>query len=219
MAVAQFDNPLWLAFLLASLLLAITPGPGVLFIVSRTLAQGRRAGLVTVAGVALGNCGNALGAGLGLAALFSVSAVAFTAVKFAGVCYLFYLGWQALQEPARSMGLISLPKHRSRVLFKEGFWVALLNPKTTLFFAAFLPQFMDLATPAFAQSLFFGMCFVFIAAMTDSLYVLAAALLRRTLSQVGSSHNFSRYGKAAIYMGLGLFAAFSGHRTQVSPTL
>ena len=87
------------AFLLASLVLAIIPGPAVLYIVTRSLVQGRRSGLTSVVGVALGNLGNAIGASLGLAALFAVSSVAFTVVKYAGAAYLVYLGVQALRAP------------------------------------------------------------------------------------------------------------------------
>ena len=98
------------AFLLASLVLAITPGPAVVYLLTRTLAHGRRAGFASLAGVALGNLGNAVGASLGLAVLFAISAFAFTVVKFAGAAYLVYLGIQALikmgvpYEPGRQSG-------------------------------------------------------------------------------------------------------------------
>jgi threonine/homoserine/homoserine lactone efflux protein len=91
--------PLLSAFLIASFILAITPGPGVFYIVTRSLLQGRRFGLASVAGVALGNFGNAVGASLGLAALFAVSSLAFLVVKYAGALYLVYLGVQALRAP------------------------------------------------------------------------------------------------------------------------
>lgn len=217
MLAELIDTPLWLAFLFASLVLALTPGPGVLFIVSRTLAQGRKAGLLTVAGVALGNFGNALGAGLGLATLFSVSSTAFSLVKFAGVCYLFYLGYSTLRAPVPTLGLAPMqPKSESR-LTREGFWVALLNPKTTIFFAAFLPQFMNSEASPFTQSLLFGTSFVIIAATTDSIYVLAAGGLRQAFSQFASSTSVSRYGKALVYFGLGAFTAITGQRSLVSP--
>src|SRR5204863_1953414 len=91
--------PLLSAFLVASLILAVTPGPGVFYIVTRSLAQGRRSGLASVAGVALGNLGNAIGAAVGLAALFTVSALAFQVVKYVGAAYLFYLGVRILRTP------------------------------------------------------------------------------------------------------------------------
>ena len=130
--------PLLAAFVLASLVLAVTPGPGVLYIVTRSLAQGRRAGLASVAGVALGNFGNALGAALGLAALFELSSWAFTVVKYAGAGYLVWLGVKALRAPvaAASMAAGAPSAATARRLFRDGFVVALLNPKTALFFAA-----------------------------------------------------------------------------------
>src|SRR5208282_573512 len=89
--------PLLSAFLIASLVLAVTPGPGVFYIVTRSAASGRRHGLASVAGVAIGNLGNAIGASCWLAALFAVSSLAFTVVKYAGALYLAYLGVQALR--------------------------------------------------------------------------------------------------------------------------
>ena len=123
--------PLFSAFLIASLVLAVTPGPGVLYIVARSLAQGRRSGLVSVAGVALGNLGNALAAALGLAALFAVSATAFAVVRYAGALYLAYLGVRMLQS-ARA-GISAAPPTQPAPLgriFRDGFVVALLNPKS-----------------------------------------------------------------------------------------
>ncbi len=125
--------PLLSAFLVASFVLAITPGPGVFYIVTRSLAQGPRHGLASVAGVALGNLGNAIGASIGLAALFAVSSLAFTAVKYAGALYLLYLGIQALRTAgANSEPRLAAPAGLRRV-FRHGFVVALLNPKTTIF--------------------------------------------------------------------------------------
>ena len=114
--------PLLSAFLVASLVLAVTPGPAVFYIVTRSVAQGRRCGLASVAGVALGNLGNAIGASLGLAVLFAVSSVAFTVVKYAGALYLVYLGVQAMrlrqqvfhQHPRHRQPTLILDRHRHR---------------------------------------------------------------------------------------------------------
>jgi threonine/homoserine/homoserine lactone efflux protein len=201
---------LW-AFALASLVLAATPGPGVVYIVTRSVAQGRRAGLMSVAGVALGNLGNAMGASLGLAALLAVSSVAFTVVKLAGAAYLLYLGWRALRPSAIApVDAGFAPPEAGRIL-REGFVVALLNPKTALFFAAFLPQFMDPAASAFLQSAAFGAAFVLIAASTDTAYVLAAAAAAPAL---GAGSAWGRYVAAAVYLGLGLYTAVSGRATR-----
>ena len=198
------------AFALASLVLAATPGPGVVYIVTRTVAQGRRAGLMSVAGVALGNLGNAMGASLGLAALLAVSAMAFAVVKLAGAAYLLYLGWRALRSSAPvPVDAGFAPPQAGRIL-REGFVVALLNPKTALFFAAFLPQFMDPAASAFLQSAAFGAAFVLIAASTDTAYVLAAAVAAPALGAGRAGAGVGRYATAAIYLGLGLYTAVSG---------
>ena len=148
------STPLLLAFLLASLILAVTPGPAVVYILTRTLSQGRASGLASVAGVALGNLGNAVGAALGLAALFAVSSVAFTVVKWAGAAYLVYVGVRMLRSAAGSLvATTPLPAMKRSRVFRDGFVVALLNPKTALFFAAFLPQFLSSDRPFLPQLL------------------------------------------------------------------
>lgn len=200
------------AFLLASFILAVTPGPGVVYIVARTLSQGRIAGLSSVAGVALGNLGNALGASLGLAALFAVSATAFTVVKFAGAAYLVYLGWQALRRPADDSSVPDVPKARAARIFREGFFVALLNPKTTLFFAAFLPQFIDAAAAPMAQTVALGVVFVLMAACTDSAYVWLAAWISPWLRRGSGAPALGRIAVAAVYGGLGVWTLFAEAR-------
>lgn len=203
---------LLLAFGLASLVLAVTPGPAVLYIVARTLAHGRRTGLASVAGVALGNLGNALGAALGLAAVLAVSATAFAVLKWAGVAYLVYLGLAALRAPPGALPAASAQAPAWRRVLRDGFWVALLNPKTTLFFAAFLPQFIDPAAPALAQSLALGSAFVAIAACTDILYVLLAQRVAAALQDLPHAAALGRRAQAAVYFGLGLLAATTSQR-------
>ena len=205
--------PLLSAFLVASLVLAVTPGPGVLYIVARSLAQGRRSGLVSVAGVTLGNLGNAMAAALGLAVLFAASAAAFTVVKYAGAFYLVYLGVRMLQS-ARAEISAAPPMRAAQLgrIFRDGFMVALLNPKTTVFFAAFLPQFVSAALPALPQTLALGVLFVAIAAVTDSLYALAAGAVAPALTRARGARRLGRYLGGGTFIGLGLFAAVAGTR-------
>ncbi|WP_457419174.1 LysE family translocator [Roseateles sp. P5_E7] len=193
------------AFLIATLVLAVTPGPGVVFIVTRTLAQGRTAGLASVAGVALGNLANAVGASIGLAALFAASSLAFTVVRWAGAAYLIYLGIQALRQPAAAADGIPPAPDAPRQLFRDGFFVALLNPKTTLFFAAFIPQFLHPEGSQAAQALTLSILFVAVAAVTDSLYALMAGGISPLLR--GAAGN-GRHVSALVYFALGLYAAF-----------
>ena len=183
------------AFATASLLLAVTPGPGVLFIVARTLADGRRAGMEAVAGVAAGNLANAVAASLGLAALFALWPPAFDLVRTAGGAYLVWLGIAAWRRDAAAAPAGG----------RQAFWVALLNPKTALFFAALLPAFVDPAGSAVAQSLGLGALFVAIAAATDAAYALAAGVLAPRL---GGGVRLGRWIAAPVYVALGVYAAW-----------
>lgn len=206
------SQPLLAAFLSASFLLAVTPGPGVFYIVTRSLAQGRRSGLASVAGVALGNLGNALGASIGLAALFATSSLAFTLVKYTGAAYLIYLGIQALRAPPAPVSAKAPEPARMGRIFRDGCMVALLNPKTAVFFAAFLPQFMGADAPP-AQGVVLGMMFVAIAAMTDSGYALAAGSLAPRLARAQGVRRLGRYLSGGAFIGLGVFTAVAGART------
>lgn len=204
--------PLMLAFFAASLALAVTPGPAVVYIITRTLAQGRGAGLASTAGVALGNLGNATGAALGLAALFAVSSLAFTVVKYAGAAYLVWLGIKALRARDAAATETRFGEASLRRIFREGFLVALLNPKTAIFFAAFLPQFMDPSASTPLQSIALGAVFVVIACMTDSVYVLAASVLAPLLARARGAASAGRYVTAGAFIGLGIFTATTGGR-------
>lgn len=202
--------PLLVAFAVASLVLAVAPGPGVLYIVTRTLAQGRPAGLASVAGVAAGNFGNALGASLGLAALFAFSPLAFTLLRYAGAAYLVWLGCKALRASGGVAAPAAFQAPGLGLMVRDGFWVALLNPKTALFFAAFLPQFMHPQGSAMVQSVLFGAAFVLIAAATDSAYVWAADLVAPALRGRAGGAALGHYASAVVYIVLGVYAAFSG---------
>lgn len=193
------------AFLIASFILAVTPGPGVLYIVTRSLTQGRRFGLASVAGVALGNLGNAVGASIGLAAVFAVSAGAFTVVKYLGAVYLLYLGIQAIRAPRTGEATAAPAPASLGRIFRDGFVVALLNPKTAVFFAAFLPQFMNAQTPAIVQSVTLGSIFVAIAALTDTAYALAAGALAPALVRARGVRAAGRYVTGGAFIGLAVY--------------
>ena len=205
--------PLFSAFLVASLVLAVTPGPGVFYIVTRSVLQGRCHGLASVAGVALGNFGNALGAALGLGALFAISTTAFLVVKYTGAGYLIYLGVRALRARTPDARADSLAPARLSIVFRDGFAVALLNPKTALFFAAFLPQFVTNREASLQQSIALGAVFVGIAASTDTLYALTAGSIRPWLMRASRLSGVGRYLTGSAFLGLGVFAAFSGSRS------
>lgn len=200
--------PLLLAFVSASLVLALTPGPAVVYILARTLAQGRAGGIASVLGVALGNLGNAIGAALGLAALFAVSSTAFTVVKWAGAAYLVALGVQMLRKvPPQLTDTPQVSVLPVRRVFRDGFVVALLNPKTTLFFAAFLPQFLEAQGNPLAQTLGLGTVFVAVAGCTDLLYVLAASLIAPRIANASRHAVWGHRLAGTSFIGLGVLTA------------
>jgi threonine/homoserine/homoserine lactone efflux protein len=209
------DTPLLLAFVGASLVLALTPGPAVVYIIARTLAQGRACGLASVLGVALGNLANAVGAALGLAALFAVSSTAFTVVKWAGAAYLVYLGirmWRT--APVVADAAPQAPRKPLRRVFRDGFVVALLNPKTTLFFAAFLPQFMDAHASPLMQTLALGSVFVAVACCTDLFYVLTASLVAPRLGRAARHAVWGNRLAGTSFIGLGVLTAMGTRPTR-----
>jgi threonine/homoserine/homoserine lactone efflux protein len=199
------STSLWLFSAAAVALLAI-PGPAVLYIVVQSAEQGRRVGLASVAGVHLGTLVHVVAAAVGLSALIVASAVAFSVVKYAGAAYLVYLGVRKLLE--RDMPTVLQQRTEPlRRAFVRGAVVNVLNPKTALFFLAFLPQFVDTDRGGvWSQALVLGLVFVGLGLISDSLYALAAgtvgALLRRRRRAM-------RYGSGLVYIGLGATAALT----------
>jgi threonine/homoserine/homoserine lactone efflux protein len=200
-------------FLAATLALTLTPGPAVLFLVTRTVGQGRRAGVLSLLGVGLGNCVHAVATALGLAALLASAPLAFTAVKLAGAAYLVWMGLKRLLDRS-APGLAGAQDPGAAAgpggVFRQAFLVAVLNPKTALFFLAFLPQF---AAPALGrlplQLLLLGAVFVVTAMVTDAGYVLLADGLGRFLRRHPGFAAGERWVSGAIYAGLGVLAALA----------
>jgi threonine/homoserine/homoserine lactone efflux protein len=197
-------------FLLAASVLLLIPGPAVLNIITCSIAQGRRAGLVCVLGTHLASLIHITAAALGLSALLLSSALAFSAVRYLGAAYLMYLGVRTLLAADGSRQTRVAPK-RSAQLVAQGFWVNLLNPKTALFFFAFLPQFVDPAKGAMAGQIFlFGALFVLLGLCTDSGYALLAGTVGQSLQTSVRFRHTRRYATGCVYIGLGLTAAFAG---------
>ncbi len=197
-----------LVFGAASLAFVMVPGPSVIYIVSRSLAEGRAAGLVSALGIQAGGLLHVTAATVGLSALLASSAAAFTVVKYAGAAYLVYIGVRRLisgeggEEDAGEAGA-----RRSR-LFWQGVVVNGLNPKTALFFLAFLPQFVDPGRGAVApQVLVLGGCFLVLAMLSDGTYALVAGTLRGRLGR-SRRRRIARISGCS-YVGLGVLAAFS----------
>jgi threonine/homoserine/homoserine lactone efflux protein len=199
------STSLWL-FSLAALALLAIPGPSVLYIVAQSAERGRRVGLAAVAGVHLGSLVHVAAATAGLSALVVASALAFNAVKYGGAAYLVYLGVRKLLERDREEDVETEPEPLRRALVR-GIVVNVLNPKTALFFLAFLPQFIDAERGGvWSQALVLGFVFVGLGLVSDSLYALAAGtvggLIRRRRKLV-------RYGSGVVYVTLGAAAALA----------
>jgi threonine/homoserine/homoserine lactone efflux protein len=200
-------------FLLASAVLLLTPGPAVLYIIARSVDQGRRAGFVSVCGIEVGNFMHVIAATLGLSALLLSSALAFTIVKYLGAAYLIYLGLRKLftREAIQAPG--AHQPQRLRRIFSQGVVVAALNPKTALFFVAFLPQFVDLSQGAIAgQMMVLGCIFILMAVISDSIYALIAATVGQRLKGSRSAVRAERYVVGSVYIGLGVTAALADAR-------
>ena len=205
------DSARFALFLAASSALIVTPGPGVLYIVTRSLSQGRRAGLVSVLGMGLGNSAHALAASLGLAALLASSPLAFTAAKYLGAGYLVFLGVRKLLSPSATEGGEGAVLEGHGTVFRDALVVSLTNPKTALFFLAFLPQFANPRDPLVPQMLRFGAIFVALAVASDSAYAALASSLGGWLRRRPGAAAGGRWLSAFVYVGLGFLAAFAGH--------
>jgi threonine/homoserine/homoserine lactone efflux protein len=197
-------------FIPAALALLLIPGPAVLYIVARSMEQGRKAGLVSVAAIETGNVFHAVAAALGLSAILLSSALAFDLVKYLGAAYLIYLGVRKLTTRDEAEQVQNGERRSLGRIYSQGVVVAVLNPKTALFFFAFLPQFVDATRGAVGlQFLLLGLIFVGIAIVTDSLYALAAGTAGRWLRGNLRYLRFQRYLSGTVYIGLGLTAALS----------
>lgn len=197
-------------FMLASLALLLVPGPAVLYIVTRSIDQGRKAGLVSVLGIEIGGLFHVAAATLGLSAILLSSALAFNVVKYLGALYLIYLGVRKLLSKDQPLQLIRPQPERLQRIFSQGVVVNVLNPKTALFFFAFLPQFADSSRGAIApQMLLLGTIFVLMATVTDSGYALLAGTLGGFLRGSLRFWRAQRYFAGTVYIGLGIFTALS----------
>jgi threonine/homoserine/homoserine lactone efflux protein len=203
-------------FAVAAVALLVVPGPAVLYITTRSAAQGRRAGMVSVAGVHTGTLVHVLAAVAGLSALLVASALAFSVVKVVGAAYLIVLGVRTIA--GRRDAFSSTPeatKVRSlRRLYVDGVVVNVLNPKTALFFLAFLPQFVERGDgrPVWLQTLVLGAVFVGLGLVSDGLYAMAGAGVGRWLRNRGWARRHGPVVEGGILVGLGVAALALPHR-------
>lgn len=209
--VVPSAHSLWL-FTAAALALLLVPGPAVLYIVARSMEQGRLAGLVSILGIHTATLVHVLAASLGLSALLASSALAFGIVKYVGAAYLIWIGMKKLLSRPAEASTVTVAAHKLSRLFREGFVVNLLNPKTALFFFAFLPQFVDVERGhAAMQMTVLGIIFTMLGLVTDSCYSFAASTAGRFLRGNGAYLRAERYISGTIMIGLGVTAAFAGN--------
>ncbi len=202
-----------LAFAVLASLLIVLPGPSVLFVVGRALVHGRRGTMATVLGNALGEYALVAAVAVGIGSLVERSALVFTAIKVIGAAYLIYLGirtirqrrslWSMLEEKAEFRG--------GRRAFRDGFVVGVSNPKSAIFFAAILPQFVDrTAGPAALQMLVLGLIYFLIALVTDTTFSLVAGAARSWLGRSQRRLEYVGGASGLVMIGLGLRLAVTG---------
>jgi threonine/homoserine/homoserine lactone efflux protein len=198
-------------FLLAALVLIVTPGPAVLYVVARSISQGRGAGFASVLGVGTGNLLHVVAAVVGVSALVASSATAFAVVTYLGAAYLIYLGVRTLATRSHAEAVVIQPSRSLPRTFLQGTIVAVLNPKTALFFLAFLPQFVDPArgSPTL-QTLVLGVILVTIGLLSDSIYVLIAGAAGNLLRRSAIFPRIQRVFSGSVYLGLGITTALTG---------
>jgi threonine/homoserine/homoserine lactone efflux protein len=195
-------------FLLAATALAVVPGPAVAYIVTQSIDQGRRAGLVSAFGVASGGLVHVAAATVGLSALIASSATAFTVVKLVGAAYLIVVGIRRILA-----GDVEETEPRAlraplRRIYRQGVIVNVLNPKTALFFLAFLPQFVDPARGAvWPQVAVLGVIFVFVAVLSDMTYALVSDAIAGRIRRTGTGAKVRRWVTGGVFVALGVTAA------------
>jgi threonine/homoserine/homoserine lactone efflux protein len=197
-------------FVGAALLLLVVPGPAVLYVVTQSVSHGRRAGIASVAGITTGTLVHIAAATVGLSALLASSAVAFDVVKYLGAAYLIVIGVRRLLGLEPELEPQARPVQTHRRLYSQGIVVNVLNPKTALFFLAFLPQFVDPGRgAAWAQILLLGLLFAALGFLSDSCWALVSGTLGERLRRSRSFPSVQRYVSGSVFVGLGAVAALS----------
>jgi threonine/homoserine/homoserine lactone efflux protein len=197
-------------FLLAALVIAAVPGPGIFYVAARTLAGGKSAGIASTFGTALGGLVHVIAGGLGVSALILASAELFTALKFAGALYLVWLGLKTFREARDLLPQQAIAVDKQQRVFREGVLVEALNPKTAAFFLAFIPQFIDPAGsyPAL-QFITLGLISVALTTLVDIVVVMMATTARAGLTRNPNLLQRLRQGSGLFIAGLGISLALA----------
>lgn len=200
----------WIAFAAACAIMLAIPGPTVLLVVSYAMSHGRKAARATVCGVALGDFTAMTASLLGLGALLAASATLFTLLKWIGAAYLVYLGIRMWRAPVAAPGTqapsAQVQAARSIRIFLHAFAVTALNPKSLIFFVAFLPQFLDMTQPILPQMILFEVTFLVLATLNATLYGVLAAAAAKTIRTPGVQRAVNRIG-GSLLIAAGALAA------------
>jgi len=196
----------WLAFAVASGILVAIPGPTVLLVISYALGHGRKSAAATVAGVALGDFTAMTASMLGLGAFLATSATLFTALKLIGAAYLVYMGIKLWRAPVALPGVAKPTETNARRIFAHAYVVTALNPKSIVFFIAFLPQFFSSSQPVVPQMIIFEVTFLVLATVNAAIYGMVASAARRTIRRPAVQRAVNRVG-GSFLIGAGLLAA------------
>ena len=195
-------------FLLAALIVAAVPGPGIFYVAARTLSGGKRAGIASTFGTALGGLVHVIAGAVGVSALILASAELFTALKFAGAIYLVWLGLKTFREARDLLPQQAIAAGTQRV-FREGVLVEALNPKTAAFFLAFIPQFIDPAGYVAFQFIVLGLISVALNTLADVVVVMMAASARAGLTRNPNLLQRLRQGSGLFIASLGISLALA----------
>jgi threonine/homoserine/homoserine lactone efflux protein len=209
----MFDLATLGMFMAATLALNLAPGPDMLYVSTRSLTQGRRAGVISSLGIAAGAIVHTLAIASGLTALLHAVPLAYDIVRFAGAAYLIWLGIQALRSRGGPMGNLELTRASSWAIFRQGMITNLLNPKVALFFLAFLPQFVDASRGLVAlQIIVLGCLFNTSGTLVNIAVAWLAAGTRRWLTSGSRGESIFRWLTGSIFIGLGLRLALADRR-------
>ncbi len=198
-----------LAFFIAAIILAITPGPGIAYVVARTVAGGRSEGLASCLGTGIGGMFHVLAAALGLSLIVAESAVAFNLVKYIGAAYLIYLGVRLLMRRDEALAIKSVPSQGARRALFEGVVVEALNVKTALFFLAFLPQFVSPSEALAPQLVLLGSICVALNTLVDVIAVFAAERLLKSSTARAARARLLTRASGITMLGLGAYLALA----------
>lgn len=198
-------------YLTAALLLAITPGPGIFYVLTRSIKGGRREGYASSLGTAVGGLFHVVAAAVGLSAILATSALAFNIIKFGGALYLIYLGVRTLLSKDMDFTVAGGGAENHKRAFYQGVLTEMLNPKTALFFLAFIPQFINMNSPLVPQFMLLGCISVFLNTSVDLVVATMAGSIGQQLQRRARLRQAQKAFSGAGLMALGVYVAVSGN--------